>query len=272
MPSCHASALTRACAAFPVALIIGMMTGAAGAQTATIHRDAWGVPHVLSDTDAGAVFGMAWALAEDDWPLIEENYLRALGRTAELHGDRAVHGDWMARALRIVPLSIAEYDAASPRMRGLLDAFATGMNRWLAGRPATELRVLRRIEPWYPLALIRFKYYQNEFLGYAGLRSEWIAPLMARSAAAVAGPALVPSAGGDEQRDDDIDRIGSTRGFDFAAEAQRDMWGRRLHGSNQWAVAPARTADRSTLLLINPHQGFVGVQRYAEIHLDSREG
>src|SRR5687768_4122667 len=127
----------------------------AQAPVATIHRDAWGVPHVLSDTDAGAVFGMAWALAEDDWPLIEENYLRALGRTAELHGDRAVNGDWMARALRIVPLSIAEYKAASPRMRGLLDAFAAGMNRWLARRPATELRVLRRIEPWYPLALIR---------------------------------------------------------------------------------------------------------------------
>ena len=26
------------------------------------------------------------------------------------------------------------------------------------------------------------------------------------------------------------------------------------------------------MLLINPHQSFVGVQRYAEIHLDSREG
>src|SRR5688500_11153178 len=223
MPSCHASALTRACAAFPVALIIGMMTGAAGAQTATIHRDAWGVPHVLSDTDAGAVFGMAWALAEDDWPLIEENYLRALGRTAELHGDGAVRGDWMARALRIVPLSIAEYEAASPRMRGLLDAFATGMNRWLAERPATELRVLRRIEPWYPLALIRFKYYQNEFLGYAGLRSEWIAPMMERSAAAVAGPGVAPAT-----RDEREGRARSDNDvvFDFSAEAHRDVWGR----------------------------------------------
>ena len=37
-------------------------------------------------------------------------------------------------------------------------------------------------------------------------------------------------------------------------------------------MAPARTASGGTLLLINPHQRFVGVQRYAEIHLDSREG
>jgi hypothetical protein len=35
------------------------------------------------------------------------------------------------------------------------------------------VRVLTRVEPWYPLALIRYKYYQNEYLGYAGLRSAW---------------------------------------------------------------------------------------------------
>src|SRR5688572_24246385 len=65
----------------------------AQAPVATIHRDAWGVPHVFSETDAGVVFGMAWALAEDDWALVEENYLRALGRLAELNGEDAVSGD-----------------------------------------------------------------------------------------------------------------------------------------------------------------------------------
>jgi acyl-homoserine lactone acylase PvdQ len=128
--------------------------GRAQAPEAMIHRDAWGVPHVFSETDAGVVFGMAWALAEDDWALIEENYLQALGRRAELMGDAAVAGDWMARALKIAPLSVAEYESAAPRMRELLDAFATGMNRWLESRPPEEVRVLDRIEPWYPLALI----------------------------------------------------------------------------------------------------------------------
>ena len=266
------SVITRARVALLIACTLATAPRAASAQTATIHRDAWGVPHVLSDTDAGAVFGIAWALAEDDWPLIEENYLRALGRIAELNGEGAVAGDWMARALRIVPLSIAEYEAASPRMRALLDAFATGMNRWLSARPAAELRVLRRIEPWYPLALIRFKYYQNEFLGYAGLRNDWITPMLERSAAAVAGPGIAPAAREDGPVRSVPDRSDSATSFDFSAEAHRDAWGRRLHGSNQWAVAPARTAAGSTFLLINPHQSFVGVQRYAEIHLDSREG
>jgi acyl-homoserine-lactone acylase len=249
-------------------LLVAVLAVPAAAQSpaATIHRDAWGVPHVFSETDAGAVFGMAWALAEDDWPLVEENYLQALGRRAELAGENAVAGDWMARALRIVPLSVAEYERASPRMRTLLDAFADGMNRWLAGRPSNELRVIHRIEPWYPLALIRFKYYQNEFLGYAGLRGAWVGPLLQRSA----GGARGPGAPGPPTDDGPVSRTAAVP--DFAVEAQFDGWGVRPRGSNQWAVAPARTADGSALLLINPHQSFVGVQRYAEIHLDSREG
>ena len=245
----------------------------AQAPEATIHRDAWGVPHVFSETDAGAVFGMAWALAEDDWPLIEENYLRALGRTAELNGVSAVPGDWMARALRIAPLSMAEYEAAPPRMRMLLDAFAAGMNRWLETRQPGQVRILRRIEPWYPLALIRLKYYHNEFLGYAGLRNAWIDPMLRRSAAAVEGPALHPRTGSAAGASgDDLALIDSGEAHDFALDAQFDRLGHRPGGSNEWAIAPSRTADGSTLLLINPHQSFVGVQRYAEIHLDSREG
>ena len=245
----------------------------AQAPLATIHRDAWGVPHVLSETDAGAVFGMAWALAEDDWPLIEENYLRSLGRNAELHGESALPGDWMARALRIVPLSIAEYRAAPPRTRMLLDAFAAGMNRWLERQQPRQLRILRRIEPWYPLALIRFKYYQNEFLGYAGLRDAWVGPMLERSAAAVAGPAVRPRAGsGADSSGTGFASMAANSDYDFTFEAQFDRLGHRPRGSNEWAVAPSRTADGSTMLLINPHQSFVGVQRYAEIHLDSREG
>ena len=229
------------------------------AQTATIHRDAWGVPHVLSDTDRGAVLGMAWALAEDDWPLIEENYLHALGRYAELVGEEGVADDWMARALEIVPRSEEEYGRASPRLRGLLDAYAAGMNAWLDTRPDRELRVLRRIEPWYPLALIRYKYYQNEFLGYAGLRGEWVDRLIDSR---LEESPRYPERRFDSRPDE------SPRYF----ERQFDVLGLRPQGSNQWAVAPSRTAEGHALLLINPHQSFTGVQRYAEIHLDSREG
>lgn len=231
-----------------------------GPPRAVIHRDAWGVPHVLADTDVDVLFGMAWALADDDWPLIEANYLSALGRSAEVRGESALPRDWMARALDIVRLSEAEYAASTPRMRGLLDGFAEGMNGWLAAQPDSTLGTLRRIEPWYPLALIRYKYYQNEFLGYAGLRGDDTDRLLSGG---IAGERALTSTG--------ASRTALAPAPRYIAD-QFGPLGPRPQGSNEWAVAPSRTADGHALLLINPHQRFVGVQRYAEIHLDSREG
>jgi acyl-homoserine lactone acylase PvdQ len=247
-------------AAMTMAALAGCSAASDDATTAsraTIHRDAWGAPHVLAETDEGAVFGMAWALADDDWALIEGNYLNALGRSAEQRGEAGVTGDWMARALDIVPLSIAEYEAAPARIQGLLDAFAEGINAWLADQPAADLGVLEHIEPWYPLALIRYKYYQNEFLGYAGLRGSWTDRLLSEGLAgdrALDGPRLLGARS------------------ELFYEGQFGPLGRRPRGSNEFAISPSRTASGQALLLINPHQGFIGVQRYAEIHVDSREG
>ncbi len=229
------------------------------APRAVIHRDAWGAPHVLAETDAGAVFGMAWALADDDWPLIEGNYLNALGRSAELHGESGLSDDWMARALRIAPLSEAEYAAAPQHLRDLLDAFAEGINACLDAQSGERVGLLERIEPWYPLALIRYKYYQNEFLGYAGLRGRWTDRLLDQG---LAGSAALQAPGPMQT---------AARSSRFY-ERQFGPLGRRPRGSNEWALAPSRTASGNTLLLINPHQSFVGVQRYAEIHVDSEEG
>lgn len=227
--------------------------------SATIYRDPWGVPHVFAGTDAGAVFGMAYALAEDDWPLIEENYLHALGRAAELRGESVLRFDWYARALETVRFSELEYRRAPARQRALLDAYAAGLNAWLDRNPDPG-RTLVRVEPWYPLALIRFKYYVLEFLGYAGLTNAQTQRLLEHG---VAGQATTGS-------------IGSVPRFPAGNSPLRDdflgPWGDRPFGSNQWAVAPSRTRDGHALLLINPHQSFVGVQRYAEIHLHSEEG
>ncbi|HUP21009.1 MAG TPA: penicillin acylase family protein, partial [Gemmatimonadota bacterium] len=43
-------------------------------------------------------------------------------------------------------------------------------------------------------------------------------------------------------------------------------------GSNEWALGSSRTAGGPTMLLVNPHQSFFGVERYVEIHLASDEG
>lgn len=166
---------------FAAVLLLGVL-GCAGAPGAlsgpaeermagevTIHRDTYGVPHVYGPTDASVVFGLAYAQAEDNFPHLEDNFIRALGRAAEVHGEKALRDDQVARALEIPRLAREEYERSTPRMRALYDAYVAGLNLYVARHPEAKPRLLGRFEPWYPLALLRFKYYQGEFLQYAGL-------------------------------------------------------------------------------------------------------
>ena len=56
------------------------------------------------------------------------------------------------------------------KMRALLDAFVAGLNAYLADHPEVRPRLLTRFEPWYPLAFIRFNYYQSGFFWGAGFQ------------------------------------------------------------------------------------------------------
>jgi acyl-homoserine lactone acylase PvdQ len=59
----------------------------ARAETVTIIRDDFGVPHIYAKTDADAVFGMLYAQSEDDFNRVERNYIWATGRLAEVEGE-----------------------------------------------------------------------------------------------------------------------------------------------------------------------------------------
>jgi acyl-homoserine-lactone acylase len=140
------------------------------AARVTIYRDTYGIPHVFGETDAGAMFGFAYAQAEDNFWRLEDNYIRSLGRRAEVEGEGGVVGDRRNRTLEIPRLARAEYARMPRRMRALLDAFAAGLNAYLADHPDVRPRLLARFEPWYPLAFIRYNYYQSGFFWSAGFR------------------------------------------------------------------------------------------------------
>lgn len=158
----------RALSPFLLVFVLPALLLAQERSAPTIYRDTWGVPHIYGPTDASVVFGLAYAQAEDNFAHLQDNFLRALGRAAEVHGEGSLQDDQIARALEIPRLAREEYERSSPRMRALYDAYAAGLERYAAKHPEAP-RVLQRFEPWYPLALMRFKYQQLEFLGYAGL-------------------------------------------------------------------------------------------------------
>lgn len=140
------------------------------ARQVTIYRDTYGVPHIFGKTDASVAFGVGYAQAEDNLLHIEDNYLRATGRAAEVHGTEAFLDDQMARAMEIPQVSQAEYERLPADLRAVFDAYVSGLNFYLQQHPEAQLKLLTTFEPWYPIAMLRFKYHFLEFLGYAGLR------------------------------------------------------------------------------------------------------
>ena len=121
------------------------------ADNITIIRDDFGVPHVYGKTDADAVFGLMYAQAEDDFPRIERNYVWAIGRLAEVEGEDALYSDLRARLFMTKEEAIQNYNNAPDWLKELCDAWADGLNYYLATHPEVEPMLLEKFEPWMPM-------------------------------------------------------------------------------------------------------------------------
>jgi parallel beta-helix repeat protein len=60
------------------------------AEQVVIYRDTYGVPHVHGRTDEAAVFGLAYARAEDQFEQVEDIFISCLGRSSEVYGEEGL--------------------------------------------------------------------------------------------------------------------------------------------------------------------------------------
>ncbi|MBW6522769.1 penicillin acylase family protein [Sphingomonas sp. RHCKR47] len=192
----------------------------AQAARVTITRDDWGIPHIHGQSDADAVFGMSYAQAEDDFARVEANYLTALGRTAEAEGETAVWADLRQRLFVDEAELRAQYAASPAWLRALMQAWADGLNYYLATHTATKPKVLTRFEPWMALSFTE------------------------------------GSIGGDIERIS-LSELQTFYGQPTPpTPEERGTIPREPSGSNGIAIAPKLTRDGHALLLINPHTSF----------------
>ncbi|MFT3976526.1 MAG: penicillin acylase family protein [Sphingomonas bacterium] len=192
----------------------------AEAARVTIARDDWGIPHIHGKSDADAVFGMIYAQAEDDFSRVEANYLTALGRSAEADGEAALWADLRQR-LYADPAALKRQYAESPAwLRTLMQAWADGLNYYLATHPEVKPKVLTRFEPWMALSFTE------------------------------------GSIGGDIERIS-LSELKTFYGTPTPpAPEETGQVPREPSGSNGIAIAPKITANGHALLLINPHTSF----------------
>jgi acyl-homoserine-lactone acylase len=210
------------------------------AQRVTIVRDDWGIAHVHGKTDADAVFGMAYAQAEDDFSRVEANYLTALGRTAEAEGESAIYQDLRQR-LWVDPADLqARYRRSPTWLQKLMNAWADGLNYYLQTHASVHPRVLTHFEPWMALSFTE------------GSIGGDIESVSLDDLAAFYGGAST-----------------AMRNAARVAVENPDAPVPDPQGSNGIAIAPKDTANHHALLLINPHTSFYF---RSELQMSSDEG
>ncbi|WP_291966534.1 acylase [Maribacter sp.] len=210
----------------------------AQAANVEIIRDDFGVPHIYGKTDADAVFGLLYAQCEDDFNRVEQNYIWATGRLAEVDGEEALYSDLRAKLFMTEEEAKANYENSPAWLKELCNAFADGINYYLHTHPEVKPRLLTHFEPWMPM-------YFSE-----------------------------GSIGGDIERIS-TKKIAAFYESDMALpemdllQLEKEKEAEEPQGSNGIAISGKLTQSGNPLLLINPHTSFYF---RGEVHVVSEEG
>ncbi len=225
-----------ACSAPPVTLTAEQARWQAHADNTEIIRDDFGLPHIYGKTDADAVFGLLYAQCEDDFNRVERNYIWAIGRLAEVEGEEALYSDLRAQLFMTKEEAIEAYENSPDWLRKLCDAFADGINYYLATHPEVKPDLLTRFEPWMPM------YFSEGSIGgdIERISTRKIRAFYGEKSSMVAVHDGLIGLGDDEPR-----------------------------GSNGFAISGKLTESGDAMLLINPHTSFFF---RGEVHVVSEEG
>ncbi len=205
---------------------------------AAIVRDGRGVPYIEASSERDATFALGFAHAQDRLFQMDLQRRTGAGTLSELFGARTVDFDRFLRTLGFQRLVEIDWSALAPDTRAVLEAYAVGVNAFLAGHEG----------PWPP--------------EYAVLRAEpapWRPTdslLVLKSLALLLGTNL----------HDELTRLRLAARLDLDRVA--DFWpalpgetlsplpGIETGGSNAWAVDGRRTTTGKPLLANDPHLGL----------------
>ena len=211
-------------------LIIFMFVAAlpAEAETVTIYRDEYGIPHIYAETAEAGLYGQGYAMAQDALERTLQNFLRGLGRFSGAFGPGENEANVRAD---LESLMWDHYGTAKKYYRDLPEAFRShnaafvaGINKYMEEHPdeVPEWWTIGQVDVYMPIAFSR------QFI--------WGWP---------AGQAA-----------SDLRKIGLSPSYDVS-----------FPYSNEMAIAPDRTAFGSAVLIIDPHLSWFGRFRYWEVRI-----
>jgi acyl-homoserine-lactone acylase len=228
-----------------------------------IQRDHYGIAHIYGPTDADVAYGLAWANAEDAFPIVQDLVLTAKGMMGEVYGKEGAIRDYLLYAFDLPGLVDRRYESDnSLEYRVYLDAYTQGLNAYAEDHPDEIL-----LEAAFPVSaeeLYRAHLFVAAFLVRAPQEVQKIVEGFYDDYSVL-----------EDLKIDELSLQSALDAFEMDPNHQEfagfPMSTSNL-GSNAYAFAPSMTEDGKTYLAINPHLQMEGPFSFYEAHLHSEEG
>ena len=195
----------------------------------TVYRDDWGVPHIYAAREEDGYFGFGYSQAEDQLESVLVLFLAAEGKATEVlqSGETTVGAeatgsrdelfqlDRYSRQWRHAEEAKKAVDRLSPQLRKNDLSYLAGIKRYMQDHPKQVPQWAPDLQLWNVVAFTRFILW--DYMIFSGIS--------------------------DCQRG----------GVKLSSTMHRAMDATSNFASNEWLVAPARTADRAMIVLSDPH-------------------
>jgi penicillin amidase len=122
--------------------------------SASVTRDVDGIAHIDAADAHDLFFLQGWVHAGDRLFQMDVTRRQASGTLAELLGERALDGDVQARTIGLRRAAERSLPVQSAEGRAALEAYAAGVNAWVASNPLPDryaVLQVTRFEPWTPV-------------------------------------------------------------------------------------------------------------------------
>lgn len=224
-----------------------------------IVQDEFGIPRITAANEQDAAEALGWLHARDRLFQMETMRRGASGRLAELVGPAALRLDRFSRTLGLAQSAQADYAALPAGTRAMLDAYARGVNGWIAARgrlAAPEFIALGTPEAWEPWQSLLWAKVMGLWLS-----GNWRLELDRARLATVLPPERLQELWPADESAGRPDLAGLPDAAHlarlaaavpvFPADAPLPA-----SASNAWAVSAARSTTGQPLLASDPHLGF----------------
>jgi penicillin amidase len=251
----------------------------------TVHRDKYSRPYISAANDADLYFVQGYVTASDRLWQMDMMRRVARGETAELSGQRTLEEDKRWRRFGFAKVVEESVQYLTPELKVALDAYASGVNAYIASLTEetmpVEFKILQyKPREWKPTDSLIIGKILADALSSTWrqdlLKAQLQAALPAEKFAELAdvrhdldvinfGKDLTGAVGVPPTKERPTGAVGVPPTTDILAAAERDaeiresslktvgLFAEDLSASNNWVISGKRTADGKAILANDPH-------------------